>query len=182
MAGNVSRTTRAAATAPYRVVEAPPWWHVALALVAALIVQTTIAPAFAFRGAVVSWVLLVVIWYAFRTDALRGLLFGLIAGACEDALAPATTPGWTYATGLVGIVAGRAGSSFIAESRAWLVPFIAAATLVRYAVFALAVHATYRPSGASTHTVLWQSALDAAVALVLVLIFPRLRGRYAGES
>jgi len=164
------------------VAEPPAWPAVTLALAAALLFQTTLGPAFALRGAVVSWILLLVIWYGFRTGWGRGLFFGLIAGACEDALSPLTAPAWTFATALIGAAAGRAGSTFVAESRAWLVPFVVVATLLRYAVFGLIMHLERRPLGESFHTVLWQSALDGLVALALMLVFPQLRGRYAADS
>jgi rod shape-determining protein MreD len=72
--------------------DAPPWWVAALALLAALVLQTVLPPWLALRGAAPGFVLLVVLWYGFRTNFAAGLLLGTIAGACEDALA-----GWTGA-------------------------------------------------------------------------------------
>ena len=101
-------------SAPAFVPEPPVWWHVALALVAALAVQSTLAPFFTFRGASVSFVLLVVAWYAVRTGTLRGLTFGLMAGACEDALAGTTGAAWTFATAFVGLAFGRIAGTWLA--------------------------------------------------------------------
>ena len=75
---------------PALIFDPPAWWKVALTLLAVVIVQTTLVPQLAFRGAVPSLVLLLVLWYGMRTGVVSGLLFGTIAGACEDALA-----GWT---------------------------------------------------------------------------------------
>ena len=88
--------------APAYVPDPPAWWGVALALVAALVLQTSVAPWLAVRGARVSFVTLIVAWYALRTGSLHGVTFGLIAGSCEDALAGSTGVAWTFATAFVG--------------------------------------------------------------------------------
>ena len=164
-------------SAPAFVPAPPVWWHVAFALVAALAVQSTLAPVFAFRGASVSFVLLVVAWYAVRTGTLRGLTFALIAGACEDALAGTTGAAWTFATALVGLIFGRIAGTWLADTPLVLVPAIALGTIVRYGAFALVLQLEGRPLAMALehlHAVLWQALLDALVTFAALRFRPEL--------
>jgi rod shape-determining protein MreD len=170
--------------APGYMPDPPPWWHVALALTTALLVQATFAPFIAFRGATPSFVTLVVAWYAVRTGSLRGLLVGLIAGACEDALAGSTGVAWTFATGLAGLVAGRLARTWLADTKLALVPGAAAVTLLRYGAFALGMQAQHRPIPLPlehVHAALWQAALAAVIAFVALRIGPDMGGRVANR-
>lgn len=156
---------------------APAWWWVALALAAALIVQTSIGTRLELRGARVSFVTLLVAWYAVRTGSLHGLAFGLIAGACEDALAGSTGIAWTFASAFLGLVCGRFARTWLAESKLVLVPAAALATLLRDGAFYVALQQMGRPVVLPLthfHAVLWQSALDALVAFILLLAAPRI--------
>jgi len=165
--------------APAYVPDPPALWQVALALAAALVVQSTLAPTLAIRGASPSFVTLIVAWYGIRTGSLRGLALGLAAGACEDALAGLSGVAWTFATGLAGALAGRLARTWLADTRIVLVPFAAAITLVRWVAFALLMEAQGRPLAliaAHLHTTLVQSAIDAAIALALLVYVPALRG------
>src|SRR5215472_3968434 len=72
--------------APAYVPDPPALWIVAVAVAAALVVQSTLSPFLSVRGAPFSLVTLVVAWYAVRTGSLPGLACGLLAGAGEDAL------------------------------------------------------------------------------------------------
>ncbi len=163
--------------APAYVPEAPVWWHVALALAAALLLQSTIGPRLAFRGASVSFVTLIVAWYAVRTGSFHGLMFGLIAGACEDALAGATGVAWTFATALVGLLCGRLSRTWLADTRLVLVPAAGIVTLLRYGAFFVAMKLEGRALElplVHLHAALWQSALDALVALLVLRAAPTL--------
>ncbi len=160
--------------APGYVPDPPAWWHVALALAIALGVQSTLAPFIAVRGAVPSFVLLVAAWYAVRMGSLRGFTFGLIAGACEDALAGSTGVAWTFSTALAGALAGRLARTWLADTKVALIPGAAAVTLVRYGAFALIMQLQGRPAAlplAELHVALWQSALDALVAAAALFFF-----------
>ncbi len=170
------------AVAPAYVPEPPVWWHVALSLVAALIVQSAFAPFLAVRGGTVSFVTLLVGWYATRVGTLRGFTFGLVAGLCEDALAGTTGVGWTFSTALAGAVAGRVANTWAADLRLVLVCGVAALGLARFAAFAVIEQMLGRPLAspvAAAHAALWQALLDAAVALAVLTIWPQLRIRDA---
>jgi hypothetical protein len=171
--------------APAYVPEPPVWWPVALALGAALLLQTTIGSRLAFRGATISFVTLIVAWYAVRTGSLHGFIFGLIAGACEDAAAGATGVAWTFATALAGLLCGRLSRTSLADTRLVLVPAAGLMTLLRYGAFFVAMNLEGHPLAlplVHLHVALWQSALDALVALLVLRAVPRLgTGRAHGR-
>lgn len=168
------------AVAPAYVPTPPVAWHVALVLVAALLLQSTFAPLLALRGGTVSFVMLLVAWYATRVGTLRGFTLGLVAGLCEDALAGTTGVGWTFSTALAGAFAGRVANTWAADLRLVLVPGVAALGLARFAAFAVIEQMLGRPLAspvAAAHAALWQALLDAAIALVVLTIWPQLRVR-----
>jgi cell shape-determining protein MreD len=174
----------AAAHAPAYGAEPPAWWHVAVALTVALLVQATLEPLAPLRGTTLSWVLLLVVWYGLRTRAAAGLLFGLIAGSCEDAVAGTSGVAWTFATAVIGFAAGRLGATWPADSRALVAGGVAAATLARFAIFAVIVDAEGRPLPLPLphlHAILWQALFNALAAFALLQTFPTL-GRYGARS
>lgn len=163
--------------APAYLLEPPSGWVVAGALALALALQTTLAPFLAVRGGTVSLVLLVVAWFGLRTGSVRGLAFGLLAGACEDALAGTTGAAWTFATGLAGALAGRVARTWLSDTKLILVPGAAALTIVRFALFTLILQAEGRPLALPlehVHAVAWQALLNAAAALVALRLRPEL--------
>ncbi|GAC1302507.1 MAG: hypothetical protein NVSMB19_11860 [Vulcanimicrobiaceae bacterium] len=165
--------------APAYTPDAPTWWVVALALVAALGLQASFAPFIAIRGATPSLVTLVVGWYALRTGSAYGLAFGTFAGACEDALGGGTGAAWTVATAFAGATAGRLARTWLADTKVVLVPAAAALTFARFAVFALVMTLGGRPIALGTqqlHIALWQSALDALLTYVALAVVPSLGG------
>ena len=172
-----ANTARITASAPAYALEPPSTWRAALGLAAALLVQASLAPYLTFRGTSISFVLLAVLWYATRAGAARGLVFGLIAGACEDALAGGSAPAWTFSTGAIGFVWGRSSGTHFAEARAWLVAGAFVATLLRYGMYAAVLQAAGRPlalPGTHFHAILWQSALNALAMLVALALAARL--------
>jgi cell shape-determining protein MreD len=170
--------------APAYTPDPPVAWHVAAALGLALLLQAEFAPFVAFRGASPSLVTLLVAWYAVRTGSLRGLLFGLIAGAAEDAIAGSTGVAWTFATGLAGLAAGRLARTWLADTQLALVPGAAVVTLLRYGAFAIGMQLQGMPLAlplAHLHAALWQSLLDALVAFVALRAGTDLGGRVANR-
>jgi rod shape-determining protein MreD len=162
---------------PAILFDPPAWWKAALALIVALLLQTTLAHFVTIRGAVPGIVLLLVLWYGMRTDMPSGLLFGTIAGACEDALAGWTGAAWTLSTALVGALAGRTAGTFITESRLSLVPYAAIATVVRYAVFIIVLRTEDRTMTlpmTHAHAILWQALINAILAYAVLSFIPKL--------
>jgi rod shape-determining protein MreD len=155
-----------------------PRWYVAAAwLVAALIVQTTVVHAVAIRNVVPSFVLVVVVWYAMRVDARRATLYGLLAGALEDALAPGTAASWTIATGAAALAASLLSRGFFADS----VPLVAAitvvATLLRALIFWTVMALFGYPTGLAGmhfHEALFAALLNVALIVVTMLVVRRI--------
>jgi len=153
--------------------DAPAWWKVALALVVALLLQTTVEPYLTLRGAAPSLVLLLVLWYGLRTNAAAGLMFGALAGACEDAMTGWTGAAWTISSAMVGALAGRTAGTHLTESRLWLVPYVALATLARYGIYALVLRAEERVTplpATHFHVILWQALLNALLAYFVMML------------
>lgn len=161
---------------PALVFDPPAWWKVGLALLVALLLQTTVVPHFAFRGAVPSLVLLVVLWYGLRTNVASGLVFGTIAGAFEDALSGWTGAAWTISSAIVGALAGRTAGTVVTESRLWLVPYVALATIVRYGIATVVLrseeHALALPA-LHAHELVWQALLNALIAFLVLTFVPK---------
>jgi rod shape-determining protein MreD len=168
-----------ATAAPAYVPDPPATWAVALAVFVALLVQSTLEPYIALRGAAPSLVTLVVTWYGVRMGSLRGLACGLAAGACEDALAGLTGCAWTFATGIAGTIAGRLSRTWLADTKLVLVPFAGAITLVRFLAFAILMQAQGRALALPLlhlREAILQSIIDALLALVVLVAIPRLGG------
>src|SRR5947209_4525696 len=107
-----------------------PSWHIAaIYLGLALLAQSTIVHYVSIRGVVPSLVLVVVVWYAIRADARRAAIFGLIAGACEDALGGSTGAAWTISTTLTAATTSMLSRGFFADSTPLVSAITAVATL-----------------------------------------------------
>lgn len=155
-----------------------PRWYVAAAwLAAALVVQTTVVHALAVRNVVPSFVLVVVVWYAMRVDARRAMLYGLIAGVCEDALAPGTGASWTLSTGASALVASLLTRGFFPDSIPLVAAITVAATLLRALIFWIVMALFGYPAGLSGmhfHEALFAAVLNVAVIVVTMLIVRRI--------
>jgi rod shape-determining protein MreD len=172
------RGSRAAAMPPMPALDAPPWRAAFAALAIALLLQTTLLHALRVRGGSLSFVLLIVVWFAARAGGLRGAFFGLVAGACEDALSGVTGAAWTIATPLVAALAGRTLRAIGSGNPLVFASAVAGASLLRTLMFWFVLRAEgsrFALSPPGVHQVLWSSAFDAALALVVLLCVPRLR-------
>lgn len=155
----------------------PPWYLAACWLVAALIAQTTVVHAFAVHNVVPSLVFIVVVWYAMRVDTRRAALYGLIAGACEDALAPGTGASWTLATGASALAASMLSRGFFADSIPFVAAITIAATLVRSLIFWIVMALCGYPAGLAGmhfHEALFGAALNAALIVLAMVIARRV--------
>lgn len=133
--------------------------------------------AVAVRNVVPSFVLVVVVWYAMRVDPRRATLFGLLAGACEDALAPGTGASWTIATGASALAASLLWRGFFTDS----VPLVAAvtvvATLLRALIFWIVMALFGYPAGLAGmhfHEALFSAVLNVALIIVAMLVVRRI--------
>lgn len=136
----------------------------ALGLFAALAFQSTVGPLLAFRHAVPSFVLLLVLWIAARTGPAEALEVGALAGAGEDTLA-GTGAAWTIATALVSILAATTAPSSVANERRAFATVVVAATALRCVLFEFVLQIEHRPLP-SLHPLLWQMGENALLALL----------------
>jgi rod shape-determining protein MreD len=144
----------------------------AIWLAIAFAAQVTFMHWFTFRGAVPSAVLVVVVWYAIRVDALRASLFGLVAGMCEDILATGTGAAWTISTTVTALLAGMLSRNFFADSLPIGAGIAALATLIRNAIFWMVMSLEGYPPGLASlhaHQTMWQAVLNSILMLVLML-------------
>lgn len=150
----------------------PPWWTAAAWLTTAFLVQLTIFPFVALRGAQPSAVLVAVMWYSIRSDPRRAVVVGLIAGFIEDAIAGTTGGAFTVGTALAAILGALASRGFFADS----IPIVAGvtfvATIVRSVAFWTVMAIQGFPPGLARihlHQSLWQAFLNASLAALLVI-------------
>ncbi|MFN2449080.1 MAG: rod shape-determining protein MreD [Candidatus Baltobacteraceae bacterium] len=152
----------------------PAWWAAALLLAGALLLQIEIMHYVTFRNAEPSLVLVLVVWYALHADWRRAAMFGIAAGACEDAF-DITGGAWTISTALTALWASVLSRWFFSDS----IPVAAAVaflcTLLRALIFwsAMSLTAGY-PAGYARvhfHQALWMSVMNAALmAIALALV------------
>jgi hypothetical protein len=153
----------------------PEWWKIALALYIALLLQTTL-----LHDSTASPALLLVLWYAVNAGVMRGAFFGLLVGACEDALG-AGGAAWTVADAATGAFAGALNRMLPGS------PLSAACAVIplavaRYIVFLWALHNEH---GAFTEarwgSMFCQALLNAVLALVVLIVAARRDLPYAGR-
>jgi rod shape-determining protein MreD len=157
----------------------PPWYVAALWLLVAVVVQTTIVHDLAIRSVVPSLVLVVVVWYAIRVDALRAAFFGLAAGLCDDVLSPQTGASWTLSTLFTSVVTSILSRGFFADSVPLAAAVTAIATLLRALLFWTFMSLGGYPAGlGAMHA---REALLAAALNVVVMTAATLVSRRFGE-
>lgn len=149
------------------------WWHAAIALAAALLLQMEIVHFVTFRGAQLSIVLVLVVWYAMRSGARQSLVFGLAAGLCEDALSAGTGGAWTLSTVLTAVAVSQVTRPFFADSIPVFFSAAFAATLLRRLIFWIVMALQGYPAGYAAmhaHQALWEALLNALFALAASLM------------
>ncbi len=131
----------------------------------------------AWRHAEPSLVLISVVWYALRTDARRAVLYGLIAGACEDMLGGGLTGagtggGWTIATTATALLVSSLSQRFFADSIPVVAAAVAVATLLRRLIFWIIMSLEGYPKGyasAHVHQALWEALMNVVLVTALML-------------
>ncbi|HEX3468084.1 MAG TPA: rod shape-determining protein MreD [Candidatus Elarobacter sp.] len=169
----------------YRSIEAtvgPAYWPVLGWTSLLALLQTSVMPLLAFRGAVPSLVTIAVVLFALRVGARRGALLGLPAGLLEDIFA-GTAGGWTISTTIVAMLVGGLSRRMFADGT--FVPAVTCgvAVLVRDLLFWGVMRAEGFPQGfalSHLHTSLWRALLTAMLAYLWLLIRSRIAGDKAG--
>jgi rod shape-determining protein MreD len=132
------------------------------------IAEGTFLHGFALRGVVASPVFVFVVWYALRADLERTLLFALFAGVLTDGLSAGTGGAWTIATLISTVVIAIVRRIASTEELWFVLALTAVSTLLRNAMFWLAMYFAGFPVGLATvhfHTAVWQAFLNACIML-----------------
>jgi len=156
-------------------------------LAIALLAQIELMHFLVWHHAEPSLVLVAVVWYALRTDIRRAVIFGLIAGACEDIFGGALTGagtggGWTIATTGTALLVGSLSQGFFADSIVVLTVAVAIGTLVRRLIFWSVLSLEGYPrgyAGVHAHQAIWEALMNAAIAAALMLVFRLVERRKA---
>ena len=146
---------------PYRY---PVWWHVAVALLLALLAQGTLLSRLTWADIPPSAVLLVVIWFSVRLGPQRAAMLGLVAGLCEDLLSGTTGGSWMLATLAAAVLTALLSQRFFSDSPLLYAALAFVGTFIRNAVFWAAMQIAGSPfawSGLHFHDAVRQSILDA---------------------
>ncbi len=147
-----------------------------LLLCGALLVQVEVMHYLVWRNAEASAVLVLAVWYALHADWRRAAVFGLIAGACEDALSAQTGGAWTIATTLTAIFANTLVRWFFADSVPVAAAIVFAATLLRSMLFWIVMALQNYPPGYARlhlHEALWSALMNAALIAVALAVARR---------
>jgi rod shape-determining protein MreD len=145
-------------------------------LVAALFVQTAFAPWITVHGALPSFATIVVVLYALRVGARRAVLLGALAGILTDVIS-GTGGGWTLAYLAIALGSGAVRAVVFADGIVMPSIVVAAAVLVRNALFWIVMTAEGYPRGFGTlhlHVAMEQALFTGLVAAVVQLIRARL--------
>ena len=125
--------------------------------------------------------LITVVWYATRVDAVRAAIFGLAAGLFEDILSTNTGAAWTISTTVVALATSTISRGFFADSYPLVATITVVATLLRDLVFWIVMGFEGYPAGlAGMHAreALFQSVLNALLMMIVLWVSRRIRERY----
>lgn len=160
----------------------PEWWVAALYLIVALIAQIELLHFFQFRGAGLSVVLVVVVWFALRSDMLGAAAYGLAAGLLEDIFSAQTGGAWTVSTTIVAVVANYSTRWFFADSIPVIAGMVVVATLLRRMLFWVVMAIGGYPPGYARlhlHQALWEALINAVFAAIALLLVRHAEDRPA---
>lgn len=168
-------------TGPDRIHFAGPTsWVASLYLIAALLAQVELVHFVALRGAELSIVLVVVVWYALRSNMLAASIFGLAAGLCEDLLSAQTGAAWTLSTTMTAVVVSWLTRWFFADSIPVVAFVVILATLLRRMLFWVVMALEGYPPGYARlhlHEALWEALFNAVFAGIAMIVARRLEER-----
>lgn len=151
------------------------WVWLGLSLIVALAVQTTLAHSATGNRAAVDLVLVTVVFVALRHGAVAGLLFGSLAGLCQDALSGGIIGVGGLAKSLVGAGVGALATQFIITNPLPRILAFLVGTMLHAACF-LGIYALIDPRTATNpwRLVLSQAVLNAIIGIVIFALVERL--------
>jgi rod shape-determining protein MreD len=149
-------------------------------LALALFVQTAFAPWLTIHGAMPSFATIAVVLYALRVGARDALLLGAIAGVITDVLC-GTGGAWTVAYLAVAAGSGTVRARFFADGVVMPSMLVAAAILVRNALFWIVMTAEGYPRGYGTRH-LHQAIEQAVLTAIATAVIQMLRARFVNPD
>ena len=150
---------------------------VILAIVTALVLQTTLDRFIAPGTVAIDLVLVVVVYVALSSGPVTGLLAGTAAGLAQDALSSGVIGIGGLAKTLVGFLTGIIGTQFIvARPFSRFVVFLAATVLHTIVFIGLYVMLDLREFATPYTTVAWQAVGNAGVGVVAFQLVELLPG------
>lgn len=150
-----------------------------VSLVVMLALQTTLGHAITGNRTVVDLVLVLVIYVALTRGVAAGLLFGSLAGLCQDALSGGVVGVGGLAKSLVGAGVGAMATQFIiTNSLPRLMAFILGTVL--HSLLFLGVYELIRPGSFGTPwaSIATQAAITAVTGLLFFAAVERLPGMW----
>jgi rod shape-determining protein MreD len=162
-----------------------PGWPTAAALVAAMILQASVAPHLAVFGVVPNMFLLVVVTLALVEGPVPGAFAGFAGGLLLDMLGTSVIGPWALVLTVVGYAAGTLNAQMFAEG--WLLPvsvvFIASALAEFSYGMLLAVLGIGGPFVVGlTHIVIPAAVYNTALAVLVYPWLARLLRQDAGMT
>jgi rod shape-determining protein MreD len=158
----------------------PEWWVAGLYLLIALFAQIELMHFVTFRGAELSVVLVVVVWYALRSDLLGATIYGLLAGLAEDIFSAQTGAAWTVSTTITALFVNYLTRWFFADSIPIFGGMVVVATLLRWLMFwVIMAIGSYPPGHARLHLheAMWDALLNALFAVIAMFAARRVEDR-----
>jgi rod shape-determining protein MreD len=150
---------------------------VILAIVAAVVLQTTLSRFIARSTVSVDLVLVVVVYVALTSGPVTGLLAGTVAGLAQDALSSGIIGVGGLAKTLVGFLTGIIGTQFIvAQPFSRFVVFLAATALHAVVFIGVYVVLDLRAIGTPYAAVAGQAVGNAVVGVVAFQLVELLPG------
>ena len=150
---------------------------VLLALVGALVLQTTFAGLTVARATPVNLVLVAVVYVALTTGPVGGMLSGTVAGLIQDTLSSGVIGIGGLAKTLVGFLVGAIGQQFIVTATLPRLVMFVAATALHAAVFmGLYVALGLRVFSSPWTAIASQAAVNAVIGLISFAAIEALPG------
>ena len=150
---------------------------VLLALVGALVVQTTLSGLTITGARTVNLVVVAVVYVALLYGPVTGLLAGTAGGLAQDALAGGIVGVGSLSKTIVGFLAGLLGSQFIvSQPFPRLIMFISASVLHEVCYQGLSALVEVRGMRISYTAVLTQAVINAMVGLTAFFVVERVPG------
>ncbi|TAM59689.1 rod shape-determining protein MreD [bacterium] len=157
-----------------------PWQSLALSAAVAIVLESTWLSHLRLRGGALDLVAVLVAWYAATAGPTRGMIYGILCGLAEDALAVRSGAAHMLALGVTGAICGLGSRFVLPDSVFAIAGIVAAGTVLNSAVFWSTMSLGGYPDGLGTlhfHRSLWSALLGIIAFAILWSVSTWLRNR-----